>query len=86
MSDGYLCLGLQVQLAADIGGGDDGRFACLKRFQFVVQKLLGDFRLQNRVGSRRTAAEMAVGNRCQLEAQAPQNLFDQAGQLLTVLQ
>src|SRR5205085_12112260 len=49
--------------AADVGGGDEVRRAALQSRDLLPQQLCRQLRLQDGIGSRRTAALVAVGNR-----------------------
>lgn len=61
--------GLQMRLAADVGGQDRGRRVRGERIDLVGEQALRDSRLQDRVGARRSAAQVRVRHRRQLEAQ-----------------
>jgi hypothetical protein len=81
---------LQVREAADVGGGDalgsPGRPAGGERVELPLTQLPGKHRLQDRVGARRAAAQVAVGDRCQLTAGRTEQRFDLSAQLLAMLQ
>jgi hypothetical protein len=53
VNDGDSCRFAQVQLATDVGGGDQGRGIPGKRLQFLFAQALADIVLQNRVGAGR---------------------------------
>ena len=77
---------LQVREASDIGRRDRFRVAGAQRGELPFAQLAGELRLQDRVGARRAAAQVAVGDRGQLVARGAQQRLDLAAQLLAVLQ
>ncbi len=70
--------GLQVRQAANIGGGHHDRAAGVECGQLVVAQAGRQIRLQYGIRSRRATAQMAVGNRGQLEASSKQEFLDHA--------
>ncbi len=76
----------QMQLATNVGGGDAGGATGAEAGEFVVAQAAGEFRLQQGIAARGTAAKVAVRYRRQFEAQLDQDALNQAGQFLAMLQ
>ncbi len=72
--------------AADIGAGDRGRAARGQRGDLVCLQTFGDLRLQDGIGTRRTAAQVSVGDRGQRKTGGTQQQLDGAANLECVLQ
>ena len=70
--------GLQMRLAADIGSDDLLRRAGLQGLQLVLSQLLGQRWLQQRIGTRRAAAQMTVGHWREHHTTGGQHAFDLA--------
>src|SRR5712691_2379460 len=77
--------GREMHLAADIGGGDQLGAARAERREFVPLELLGQIRLQQGISSRRTAAQMRIGDRGQLESRHCEEPLGHAFDVLPVL-
>lgn len=60
VADGKRRGGLEVRLAADVGGEDGGGRTALQRRDLVRQQALRQLRLEDGVSSRRTAAQMCL--------------------------
>ena len=67
--------GLQMRLAADVGGQYRGRRVRGERIDLVGEQALRDFRLQDRVRARRSAAQVRVRHRREVEAQIREQGF-----------
>ena len=77
---------LQVQEAADVCRCDKFGVFFLQAVEFVAAKSVGKIGLQNRVGARRSAAQVAVGDRLQHVSGRLQQALDDAGDALAMLQ
>ena len=75
-----------MRLAADIGSDDLLRCAGLQGLQLVLSQLLGQRWLQQRIGTRRAAAQMTVGHWREHHTTGGQHAFGLAARLLTMLQ
>ena len=86
MCDRQLRAAPYMHEAADIGCRYPLGSARLQCCYFIFEQLLGQLRLQNRVGTSRSTAEMRVWHICQLEACRGQNFFHHAPNPQTMLQ
>ena len=77
---------LEVGLAADVGGEYGLRCALCECFYFVGAQLVGEFGLQDGISAGRAAAQVRIGNRCEIEAQFCQQRFDGVFLFQSVLQ
>src|SRR5471032_1974600 len=77
---------LQMAETADVGGDYALRRAGVQRGKLVRFQSGRQFRLQERVGAGGAAAQMAVGDRRQLEARRGKDGLDNTCYFLTVLQ
>jgi hypothetical protein len=75
-----------MRLAADVGRDDQLRVAALQRIEPVVAQPLRKLGLGDRIRARRSAAQMGIGHRSQIEAEPLQDRLDRAAQLLRMLQ
>src|SRR5467141_2360362 len=66
---------------ANVGGGDEVRRAALESGDLQAQQPCRQLRLQDGIGSRRTAALVAVGNGGEGKSRGSQQRFDRAGNL-----
>src|SRR5467141_2541147 len=66
---------------ANVGGGNEVRRAALESGDLQAQQLCRQLRLQDGIGSRRTAALVAVGNGGEGKSRGSQQRFDRAGNL-----
>src|SRR3989440_2508237 len=72
--------------AADVGGGDEVGRAALESRALLPQQPARRLRRQDGIGSRRTAALVAVGNRGEGKAGGREQALDRAAELQGVLQ
>ena len=79
-------MALQVQQAADVGGGNRHGTAVHKRFELSLSQALRERRLQQAIGSGRTTAQVRIRHRRQHEAEFTQYLLNHSAQFLSVLQ
>ena len=78
---------LQMLDAADVGADDHLRLQRRQAGELAIAQLVRKLRLQQAVGARRAATEVAVaGREADIEAQHGQVRFNPAAQLLTMLQ
>ena len=77
---------VEMGLTTDIGRHNDLGVAALQCSEFLVAQLSGQLGLGQRISPRRTAAQVAVGNRCQVEPDSGQQGFNRPSELLGVLQ
>src|SRR5436190_7191909 len=77
---------LNVSQAPDIRRRNQCRFSRLQRVDLVLQQFLGQLRLEDRVSSRRAAAQMRIRYGSQLEACASEQSFNLAKDLKAVLE
>src|SRR5882762_4887531 len=71
---------------ANVGGGNEVRRAALESGDLQAQQPCRQLRLQDGIGSRRTAALLAVADRGESKSRGRQQRFDRAGNLQGVLQ
>src|SRR5690606_6642515 len=81
-----LCAALQMCDAADIGRDDALGQGFGDRLQLAITQGLGQLRLCDRIRAGRTAAQMRVGERLQIETQVRQQALGHRAQALPVLQ
>ncbi len=86
MHHGYVGSTLQVELAADVAGGNERRLIAGECPEFSIAQALAGRWLEYGVGAGGTAAEVRLGSLRQFEARPEQDVPDQVGQPAPVLQ